>query len=538
MKIENLKRVIVLLLITIMTLSLNSFAATTGSFSTSISSKELNKGESVSVSVTTTNCAGQFTISSSDSSVASVNTSSIWVEGTTTFSISAKSAGNATISITASDVGDNQSSSEEVTGTRTISIKVVDPTPDPEPETPTTPTTPSEPESGNEEIPGTTTPEPETPPTQEPEKPTEPEPEKPTEPEPEKPAEPNFTSANKTMYASGDINLRDSWTTVSNATKIEEGTELTVTATSSNTVNGYVWYRVSYNGATKYVAGYLLTDKKPEEEKSNNANLKSLTVEGQEFLPEFSSDVTSYSMNVKTEVEKLDIKAQAEDEKATVDIKGNTELKDGENTVTISVSAEDGTVKIYEIKVTRADEIPLGLKTLKIDGTNIAKTFKSDVYEYEIDVENLDMLEIEAVANDEKATVEILGNEGLQEGENLITIIVKSEDGKETVTYQITVNKKIVVNEEPQATSNNTQIYIYIGIIVVAGAALVGVLIYFIKNRNKGQYYYVHSDYEDEEDFEGFPEQLPEKKSNPFYNENEDFSEDGDDIFKKKGKHF
>ena len=236
-------------------------------------------------------------------------------------------------------------------------------------------------------------------------------------------------------------------------------------------------------------------------------------------------------MNIKTDVDELKIKAETEHEKATVDIKGNKELKDGDNTVTISVSAEDGTVKIYEIKVTKADEIPLGLKTLKIEGTDIHKTFKTDVFEYEIEVEELEGLKIEAVANDEKATVEVL--ESVEDDVNNITIIVKSEDGEKTVTYQVTAKKVIVTTEEPVEKSNNTQIFIYIGIIVVAGAALIGVLVYFIKNRNTQKIYYAHSDYEDEEDFEGFPEELPEKKMF------EDIDGDNDfDPFRRKGKHF
>ena len=38
-------------------------------------------------------------------------------------------------------------------------------------------------------------------------------------------------------------------------------------------------------------------------------------------------------------------------------------------------------------------------------------------------------------------TIEILGNENLQMGENVITILVKSEDGQEIYTYQIIVTK-------------------------------------------------------------------------------------------------
>ena len=38
--------------------------------------------------------------------------------------------------------------------------------------------------------------------------------------------EPKFTSVSKTVYATGDINLRSSWSTSSNATKVAKGTEL------------------------------------------------------------------------------------------------------------------------------------------------------------------------------------------------------------------------------------------------------------------------------------------------------------------------
>lgn len=484
----------------------NVFAA--ASVTASVGNEKIAIGETTSLSIRANGCAGLFSVKSSDSSKVSVSSSSTFVEGSsmeTAITLTAKAPGTVTITISALDVTESEldANGQPVAFNGSTSVTIIVPdAPDPEPgSTPDTDPTPT------------------------------------PDPEPEKPQEPNFTNTNKTMYANGDINLRDSWTTSSNATRIEKGTEVTVIATSTNTVNGYVWYKVSYNGQTKYVAGYLLTDKEPEEEKSDNANLKSLTVEGQELLPEFSSDVTSYSINVKTEVEELKIKAVAEDEKATVDIKGNKDLKLGDNVVTISVNAEDGTIKIYEIKVTRADEIPLGLKTLKIEGTDIHKTFKADVFEYDIDIEeDLKELEIEAIANDEKATVEILGNEELQEGENLITIIVKSEDGKETVTYQITVNKILKVEEEPVVdasnNSNNTQIYIYIGIIVVAGIALIALLVYFIKNRNTQKIYYAHSDYEDEEDFEGFPEELPEKKMF------EDEEEDDPNPFGRRGKHF
>jgi len=323
--------------------------------------------------------------------------------------------------------------------------------------------------------------------------------------------EPTFKSANKTMYATGDINLRSSWSTNSSATKITKGTELNVTGTSTEKVNGYVWYRVSYNGATRYVASNLLTSTKPEEEKkSDNAYLKSLTIENQELIPAFNKETTSYTMQVSNDITELDIKAEAEDEKATVEIQGNKDLKDGENTVTISVNAEDNTIKIYEIKVTKSEKTELGLKTLTIEGTDIVDNFKPEVYEYKIDIEDVEKLKIEAIPNDEKAVVEILGNEDLQEGENTITIMVSSQDGSKKVTYQITANK--IIEKQVSATAEETnqsfpKMYLYIALGVVVLIALIIVIVYTIRHRNT-------DDYEFSDNFESLSEELPQKDEN------------------------
>ena len=326
--------------------------------------------------------------------------------------------------------------------------------------------------------------------------------------------EPKFTDTNKTMYSTGDINLRASWSTSSAATKITKGTELKVTGTSTDKVNGYVWYRLSYNGATKYVASYLLTNTKPEEEKkSDNAYLKSLTIEGQELTPVFNKETTAYTLQLTDDITELNIKAEAEDEKASVSIQGNKELKEGDNKVTVSVSAEDGTIKIYEITATKTEKTALGLKTLGIKDSDISSMFKTDTYEYEIYIKDVDKLEIEAIANDETATVEILGNEDLQEGENTITIIVSSQDGKENVTYQIKANK-IIANANTIADTTkeiNPKIYLYIGIGAVLLITLVIVIIYTIKHRNEDEFEYT-------DNFEGFPRELPERQEK--YEEN------------------
>lgn len=346
-------------------------------------------------------------------------------------------------------------------------------------------------------------PEPE--PTPDPDPQPQPQPKPQPKPQPEEPTvitEPKFTNVNKIMYATGDINLRSSWSTNSSATEIKKGTELTITGTSTEKVNGYVWYRVSYKGATKYVASNLLTSTKPkEEEKSNNANLKSLTVEDQELEPKFSSAITSYTIKVAKDITKLELKAEPEDIKAKVTVQGNEQLKEGENNIVISVSAEDGTVKQYEIKAIRETETRiLGLQSLKIKNTNIGTIFKPEQYDYEIEIKEETKLEIEAIANDEMATVEILGNEELQEGENVITIIVSSQDGTQKVTYQIKANK--IANVTPSVDKQiDVQLYVYIAIGAILLIALIIVIVYTITHRNQEEYEYTDN-----------IEELPEKR--------------------------
>ena len=93
----------------------------------------------------------------------------------------------------------------------------------------------------------------------------------------------------------------------------------------------------------------------PHPEASHNADLASLSIGEGKISPAFSADVTSYTASVAGTVSKATVSAPAADGKAKVVIGGNTGLKEGQNTVTVKVTAEDGTTtKTYTITVTRA----------------------------------------------------------------------------------------------------------------------------------------------------------------------------------------
>lgn len=288
--------------------------------------------------------------------------------------------------------------------------------------------------------------------------------------------EPTFKSANDKVYATGDINIRKSYSADSDKIgTLKAGESVTRTGISDNG-----WSKVSYNGGTGYIKTSLLTTEEPS--KASDKALKTLEVTPEGLDPEFDPETTSYTLNVGADVEKLEIKAAPNDEKATVEITGNESLVAGDNAVKITVTAQDGTTRIYTINVKKGEATTLGLSSLKINGYTLSPKFSSNVYEYKINVldPNITKLDISAVANAENAKVEVTGNTNLVKGENTITITVTSEDGKEKVIYQILVNK----DSDATATTNKKDMIIYGGIVV--GVILIfAIIIIVVKSRKK-----------------------------------------------------
>lgn len=171
---------------------------------------------------------------------------------------------------------------------------------------------------------------------------------------------------------------------------------------------------------------------KNKENKSNNSYLDSLEVNIEGLSPEFNKYTTQYYLIVDLEVEDIEVKAIAEDNKAKVSITGNRYLEEGENIIYIVVTAEAGNTTTYVINVTKVDDLEranANLKNLSIKGFNLYPSFKSNIYGYNLTINELvRQLEILAEPENESATIEITGNENLIEGDNIIKIIVTAED--------------------------------------------------------------------------------------------------------------
>lgn len=86
---------------------------------------------------------------------------------------------------------------------------------------------------------------------------------------------------------------------------------------------------------------------------SPNNKLSGLRAEGYSLTPTFNRDTTSYDMIVDQNVSQVQIVAAALDSGATVSGAGTISLANGNNQITISVSARNGTVRTYTINVVR-----------------------------------------------------------------------------------------------------------------------------------------------------------------------------------------
>ncbi len=207
--------------------------------------------------------------------------------------------------------------------------------------------------------------------------------------------------------------------------------------------------------------------------KSSNANLSSIKISGIDF--EFKRDNLEYNLEVKNDIESINIEATTEHDKAKVKGNGGQPLNVGENIVNLIVTAEDGTEKTYTIKIKRKDNNAY-LTNLKI--SNIDFKFDKETLNYEFKIaRDIESIDIKGIAESELATIDGLGTHKLSEEKNVINITITAEDGTEK-TYTITLKK------EPETFFNKKiNIWMVLGIGIIALTILIFVIIYIIKKK-------------------------------------------------------
>jgi hypothetical protein len=278
----------------------------------SATASSLTVGGSATITVSGNDAIGRVNISSSNSNVVSVSTSSLWVEGSNSFRITAKSVGTATITITPTDMA-NGSGGTVSLGAKSITIysKAVH----------------VDTRSTNNNLSALSV--------------------------------EGYTISfdkNNTAYLL-DVDYTVDKINV-NATAEDSKSKVTVEGNTSlapgeNIVKVIV---TAENTAQKVYQIKVNRAKNPED---INANLKSLIISNATMKNSFSVDALEYMCeDISADIEKLDISYITEIEGAKVEITGNEKLNAGINHIKIKVTSKDGSAtKEYVITVYKSNQI-------------------------------------------------------------------------------------------------------------------------------------------------------------------------------------
>ena len=195
---------------------------------------------------------------------------------------------------------------------------------------------------------------------------------------------------------------------------------------------------------------------------SSNADLGGLSLSGGSLAPAFAPNTLAYSVSVPNAMASVSVTPSAADSAASVRVNGAL-LAGGAasapialtagvaTTITVQVSAQDGTLKTYSVTVTREASGNAALGGLVLSGGALSPGFSSGVTSYAIEVPNTTTsLSVTPTVADGTASVTVNGVAvnsagasapiALAVGANTVTIVVKAQNGA-LVTTTITVTR-------------------------------------------------------------------------------------------------
>ena len=222
---------------------------------------------------------------------------------------------------------------------------------------------------------------------------------------------------------------------------------------------------------------YKLTINREDPRDTNNY-LSDLSIDGIK-IP-FNKNVLSYSLNADNDVEKININAISESDKAKITGAGEKTLKIGENRFEIVVTSENESNKTYTIVITRLEkgQVPDDVKYIKsltIDGIELE--FDQSIIEYSLSLKDEDSLKFNYELEDDViASVE--GNENLKNGSVIVLKVTKGINSRE---YKFNIIKD---EEEPVEIKKNKS-KVWIIILVISGLLILGLIVLFIKLKKK-----------------------------------------------------
>ncbi|MBC6414548.1 MAG: cadherin-like beta sandwich domain-containing protein, partial [Chromatiales bacterium] len=191
---------------------------------------------------------------------------------------------------------------------------------------------------------------------------------------------------------------------------------------------------------------------------SFDANLSDLMVSAGILSQPFSSDIQDYTVMVANATRTIIVTPTARHPRATITVNkdaaasgrasGSIALAEGgTTTITVVVTAQDGTENTYTIAVSRPLSNDASLSALEVSAGILSPDFMSDIQSYTVSVANtITTITLTPTASDPDAGITVNGGSAssgipLTAGEvTKITVVVTAQDGT-TNTYTIAVSR-------------------------------------------------------------------------------------------------
>lgn len=175
-------------------------------------------------------------------------------------------------------------------------------------------------------------------------------------------------------------------------------------------------------------------------------SLSSLTISEGTLTPAFHPDTLIYSVTLPSDITMIDLTGVPNHPSATVG--GNIvdyPIFSGTRDFIITVTAQDGSTRLYTVFVTRPISNDANLQIINISSGFLTPNFDSLTTSYTVNVD-ASVLEIDVVGIPKHAFAQVSGNSlnaPLAVGSNLFTMIVTAENGVTTKTYTVEVIRPI-----------------------------------------------------------------------------------------------
>ncbi|WP_438449072.1 cadherin-like beta sandwich domain-containing protein [Gorillibacterium sp. sgz5001074] len=197
---------------------------------------------------------------------------------------------------------------------------------------------------------------------------------------------------------------------------------------------------------------------------SENNNLSMLTLSDASLSPGFEEDTTTYTANVANGVHSITVTASVYDSTATITVSGEAissgssttvNLSVGQNSIPVTVTAQNGSTKTYMLTVTRAASGIAELSGFTLDQGIMSPAFNPSILDYSVNIPNeVSSLVLSLTKAEPHERLHVTGAayssvtdqvytyraSNLLVGTNLIQIAVRAQDGTQK-GYTLTVDR-------------------------------------------------------------------------------------------------